>query len=84
MRASQKSDEQLQKNRQRGSYKTQAREAVKTDQASSCWTNDVKIIVKLNNARKIAICSDKDVNNLSTKGITRPPSYAAAAACNTD
>lgn len=54
---------------------------VETDLVSSCWTNDVKIIVKLNNARKIAICSD-DVNKLSTKGKTRHPSYAAA--CSTD
>lgn len=47
--------------------------AVETDQASSCWTNDVKIIVKLNNARKIAICYEEDVNKLSKTG-KKPPS----------
>lgn len=35
-----------------------ARVAVKTGPASSCWTNDGKIIVKLNNDKKITIRSE--------------------------
>lgn len=61
-----------------------ARVAVKTGLASSCWTNDGKIIVKLNNDKKITIRSEDDVNKLSATGKTRHSSYAAAAACNTD
>uniref|UniRef100_K1QCZ2 FP protein C-terminal domain-containing protein n=1 Tax=Magallana gigas TaxID=29159 RepID=K1QCZ2_MAGGI len=60
------------------------RAAVKTGQASSCWTYDGKIIVKLNNDKKITIRSEEDVNKLSATGKPRHPSYAAAAACNAD
>ncbi|XP_052712340.1 uncharacterized protein LOC128186562 [Crassostrea angulata] len=61
-----------------------ARATVKTGHASSCWTNDGKIIVKLKNDKKITIRSEEDVDKLSATGKSRHPSYAAAAACNAD